>query len=407
MKNYLLGTTAIVAAGMLAVTGPAHAQAKKSGPIKIGISGYMEQWVGVADNDDENDGVNTNTGFDEQADAELWFTGSTTLDNGIKVGVRIELEGNTDGGPANQTSHDQIDESSMYVQGSFGRINLGGADNAAMAMHFQAFDIGIGNFDAQAKWVQDPTERIGIQGLERGVRFNTIWGRTAPTLDDSHADKITYYTPRVEGFQFGVSWIPNFDEDNSGSIASVSNGYHDGLAVGANFVRRFDKVRVALSAGYITAKYPPITDVPTNNPGSPSTWSVGGSVSMGPMRFAGSYGAAANTRLDRGTTIGTSTDGDAHSLGAYYRFGKNMVGVTYWHSEVKEQVAVAGDSTMDLVTISGRHSLGNGVSLRATLLYLDIEGEDTDGNTNSTGTSGGARDDNSGWAFVTGVRVSF
>lgn len=407
MKKYLLGTTAIVAAGMLAATGPAQAQAKKGGRIQIGISGYMEQWVGVADNDEANGSVNENTGFDVQSDSEFFFTGRTTLDNGIKVGVRMELEGNTDGGAANQTAHDQIDESWMYVEGSFGRINLGGEDNAAMAMHFQAFDIGIGNFDAQAKWIQDPTERIGTQGLERGVRFNTIWGRTAPTLDDSHADKITYYTPRIEGFQFGVSWIPNFEEDASGSIASVSNGYHDGLAVGANFVRRFDKVRVALSAGYITAKYAPIVDVPTNNPGSPTTWSVGASISAGPMRFAGSYGSAANTRLDRGTTIGTSTDGEAHSLGAYYRFGKNMVGVTYWHSEVEELVAVDGNSTIDMFTISGRHNLGNGVYLRATLLYLDIEGEDTDGNTNLTGTTGGARDDNSGWAFVTGVRVSF
>ena len=400
MKNYLLGTTAIVAAGMLAVTGPAQAQAKKGDRIKIGISGYMEQWVGVADNDDANAGVNENTGVDVQSDSEFYFTGRTTLDNGIKVGVRMELEGNTD-------ERDQIDESWMYVEGSFGRINLGGEDNAAMAMHFQAFDIGIGNFDAQAKWVQDPTERRGQQGLERGTRFNTMWGRTAPTLDDSHAEKITYYTPRMEGFQFGVSWIPNFEEDASGSIASVSSGYHDGIAVGANFVRKFDKVRVALSAGYITAEYPPSTDVPTNNPGSPSTWSVGASISAGPMRFAGSYGEASNTRHDAGTTMGTSTDGEAHSLGAYYRFGKNMVGVTYWHSEVKELIAVDGDSTMDMFTISGRHSLGNGVSLRATLLYLDIEGEDTDGNTNSTGTTGGARDDNSGWAFVTGVRVNF
>ena len=263
-------------------------------------------------------------------------------------------------------------------------------------MHFKASDIGIGNGDAQGRWVQDPTEGGG-----------SIWGRTDPTLDDNHADKITYFTPRIEGFRFGVSWIPNFEEDASGSIASVSGGYHDGLAVGANFVRRFDKVRVALSAGYITAKYPPITDVPTNNPGTPSTWSVGGSLNFGTVRFAGSYGASANTRNNRGTTIGTSTDGEAHSLGAYYRFGRNLVGVTYWHAEVKEQVAVAGDSTMDMFTISGRHRLARGVSLRATLLYLDIEGEDTDGNTNSTGTTGGARDDNSGWAFVTGVRVSF
>jgi len=407
MKNYLLGTTAIVAAGMLAATGPAQAQAKKAGPIKIGISGYMEQWVGVADNDENNAQVNENTGFDQQADAELFFTGRTTLDNGIKVGVRIELEGNTDGGAANQTAHDQIDESWMYIEGGFGRINLGGEDNAAMMMHFQAFDIGIGNFDAQAKWIQDPTEAGGVQGLERGVRFNSIWGRTSPTLDDSHADKVTYFTPRVEGFQFGVSWIPNFEEDGSGSIASVSANYHSGVAVGANFVRRFDKVSVALSAGYITAKYAPITDVPTNNPGNPTTWALGGSLSFGPMRFAGSYGSSANTRLDQGTTIGTSTDGQGYSLGAYYRFGKNMVGVTHWHSEVEEQVAVDGNSTIDMLAFSGRHNLGNGVSLRATLLYLDIEGEDTDGNTNSTGTTGGARDDNSGWAFVTGVRVSF
>ena len=93
MKKILLGTTAIVAAGMIAA--PSADAADK---IKISVGGYMNQWFGYTTADDESGEYQ---GFNNVSDTEIFFTGMTTLDNGISFGVNVQLEGNTSG--------DQID----------------------------------------------------------------------------------------------------------------------------------------------------------------------------------------------------------------------------------------------------------------------------------------------------------
>ncbi len=107
MKKVLLGTTAIAMAGAMAL--PASAA-----EWNMRVGGYMEQYVGYADIDIDgvSGGAGSLNGIDSKQDAEIWFIPSITLDNGIKFGANIQLEGNTGG--------DQIDESFLFIKGSFG-----------------------------------------------------------------------------------------------------------------------------------------------------------------------------------------------------------------------------------------------------------------------------------------------
>src|SRR5688572_4944915 len=96
MKRALLGTTALLSAGL----GAAPALAEE--PIRLSVGGFFrEAYMVVAD--DETEGLGDDragTGF--FGDAEVHFVGRTTLDNGLEIGARIELEG--------ENSNDQIDE---------------------------------------------------------------------------------------------------------------------------------------------------------------------------------------------------------------------------------------------------------------------------------------------------------
>ena len=77
MKKVLLGTTAIVAAGMIAAVPSADAASK----MKLSVGGYMEQWIGFTSQDD---GVAQDySGFSTVSDGEIHFKGKTKLDNGI------------------------------------------------------------------------------------------------------------------------------------------------------------------------------------------------------------------------------------------------------------------------------------------------------------------------------------
>ena len=137
MKKILLGSTALVAAGMIA-SAPASAK------MKLSVGGYMEQWVGYVSQDDV--GAADYSGVDVKSDSEVHFKGMTKLDNGMSVGVNMQLEGNGGG--------DTIDESYLIVKGGFGEINLGSENSAMYKMHYGAKDMGIGfNSGDQSAWV--------------------------------------------------------------------------------------------------------------------------------------------------------------------------------------------------------------------------------------------------------------
>ena len=87
MKKLLYGSTALVAAGAMAVT-PAAAEEG----VKLGLGGYYNTFFWIGDQD-EADADPRNLGatglFNE---GEVHFKGSTTLDNGITFGAQLELE---------------------------------------------------------------------------------------------------------------------------------------------------------------------------------------------------------------------------------------------------------------------------------------------------------------------------
>ena len=140
MKKFLLGSTAIVAAA--AVAAPAVAAEK----IQLSVGGYMQQYIGFASNESDT-GRTDYRSFDVQSDTEIHFAGSTTLDNGLKFAVKVEME--ADGEDANGS----IDESWLEVSSdSFGSLKLGYDDPVTGLAHNTAPNYGPGFGDADT-WV--------------------------------------------------------------------------------------------------------------------------------------------------------------------------------------------------------------------------------------------------------------
>src|SRR5690606_38007085 len=113
MKHVLLGSTALVAAGLLAGT------ASAAEPVSLGIQGFYQAAIGGVidqDNDDGESGAQTR-GHSIETNGEIRFHGETTLDNGLTVGARIEMEA--------FNSADQIDQAYAFISGGFGEVRLG------------------------------------------------------------------------------------------------------------------------------------------------------------------------------------------------------------------------------------------------------------------------------------------
>lgn len=377
MKKILLGSTAIVAAGMIA-SAPASAASK----IKIGVGGYMEQWVGYVSNDDGTD--QDFSGFDVKSDAEINFKGSTKLDNGLSVGVNVQLEANHNGG-------DQIDESYIILKGGFGEINIGSENSAQYKMHYAPSDFGIGmNSGDESSWVATIQDADG-DSVSKGGMFRAPMGSTYVEVTRANdSEKITYYTPRVEGFQLGVSYSPDSNQDANGqpNRDAVNS---DLVMVGANFKRNMGGMSIGVSAGYGT-----VTDAPAA-PGSlePSAMNFGVKIGMGGM----SAGVSMASFEDHGAQDGTSMN-----AGVAWSSGPMGVSFAYLHGERDGTGTTGagdldGQAEADVFHLSMKYSLGGGVTWAGTLGHATFSSDDVD--------IDNTVDSVSATYVVTGIKIGF
>lgn len=334
MKKTLLASTALAAVGAIALAGPAYgaAHAKKAGgPIKVSVGGYMEQWFGFADSDDNiNPG---DDGFDSQSDGEIHFKGETTLDNGLTFGINVQLEAQTDG--------DQIDEQFAYVEGSFGRVIMGSENSASYLMHYGIPSFGVGTDSGDHdNWI---------------AGYDFTGGRTNGRGPDNDSEKLTYFTPRFMGFQVGASYVPEIQQDvdqfDAGGASRVNNGNRDNsFAVAANFNRSFEDFKILASAGY--------QDFGDDNAvaGDLESFQFGLRLGFAGFTAAGTYGQEDRAPGNTQETIG---------LGLTYAAGPFGVSVNYIGSDQDTQ------AEQDAFELGARYKLGPGIEARGSLLYAE------------------------------------
>ena len=373
MKKQLYGTTALVAAGLLAAAPVAQA----AEPLSMNVHGYFEQWFGWADN---NDPDFEETNFSQ--DTEIHFDASTTLDNGLKAALHIELEGNQSG--------DQIDENYFTLSGAFGQILLGSENSAAYKMQYsgdQYVGVPVNSGDT-TYWLSTDTLGAGA-GL-----FRTPFGSTYVEVDGSDNDsrRLTYFTPRIQGFQFGASYAPDVEQDGNApadETAVITNIF----SVGANFVQSFNGVDIALAGGYRHG------EKPDGNAGSdPEVVSFGVNIGFAGLTVGGSYANAYRALTTAGsgavpaflftTAAGgltrvaavaavakTNNEAEGFDVGLSYSTGPWTVGATYFHGQREGTTANTDEDEYDAFSAGVSYSLGPGVKLVVSGGHASFEAE--------------------------------
>jgi predicted porin len=206
MKRVLLGTTAVLGAG-LAGFGWAAPPAAADSPIQLTVGGFFREAFMFVSDDDEGGGPfgigqepgDNHSEYNFFNDAEVHFMGRTVLDNGLEVGARIELEGETD--------EDQIDEAWVYFAGGFGEIRIG-SDDEALANSCVVPPGGTANFSAFSpnQWGANAFSAF----TPSSARFGSVSNSACTGVDDkSDAQKIIYFSPVFFGFQLSASYTPN------------------------------------------------------------------------------------------------------------------------------------------------------------------------------------------------------
>ena len=261
MKKQLIGSTALVSAALLAVSVVGQ-DAFAADPLELSIGGFFQVSVEYRDSDDGSGEPGANLqDLGVYDDGEIQFTASTTLDNGIGIKARIEYEAKNQGGGTTNA-----DERYLNFSGGFGQLRIGSDDDAAWHMQYQAPG------GAPAMGVNTPTFAIMSVGASNISSYaNTYAG---PSSD---SQKLIYFSPRMAGFQLGLSYAPD-QGTNEGSTARsdiTPGGQEDVFSVGLNFVETFGDVDLAIAGGYSGGELEAQTTVITANADDVEEYSVG------------------------------------------------------------------------------------------------------------------------------------
>jgi hypothetical protein len=369
MKKALLGTTALIAAGM--AVGDAYA----AEGVTLELGGRYMGAAGVlfAEDSDFYDEDDTRNYVFKQ-DVEVYFAGETVLDNGLTVGARVELEG--------QTSGDQIDAVYAYFSGGFGEIRFGDTGEA-MAQLCYLVPSASGIFGADSPNFNFSNAGFGGYGATNG----TCYG-----LDDK-STKIVYFSPNFGGFSFAASFTPDNTEDTRntlggfGTRSSEDLGQNsENLSVGAQFTHDFNGVNLALGGG--------------------GTWSFdreGGSDTderhdynaYAQVGFSGfTIGGALGIRQNRG---GDGSDDLVWGAGVTYNWDAWTVGFGYSHGRYElfqpgatfTFIDSAGATTTvtalsdvvddsNIFSLTASYALGPGIQIDAVAEYYQYQGDGDD-----------------------------
>ena len=249
MRKQLMAGTALVAAAML-VAGGAAAQDKKMMKPSISVNGYYDALVsGTLEEEQKQGGADMTpdtAAVDVWTDAEIYFNGRGTTENGLKIHAHVQLEA-----AQHHSTSDPIDEYFLSVAGSFGKIIIGGTGGAPVKMLTGlsgSWATGVGetlSFD-----VNDRIPNAGVS--PDGIRGHGHYAMQHSRLDTGDAQKVTYISPKFGGFQLGVTYSPNRDNGDDNTRNNTAAGPHNGLEGAVSYSGKFGDVGFGVGAGMTT-----------------------------------------------------------------------------------------------------------------------------------------------------------
>jgi len=385
MKKLLVASTALVAVA-------AVSSANAADPIKVSVGGYMNQYVGYVDQDE--DGQQKFAEVNINSETELYFRGSTKLDNGLTIGVNIDRYSDR-----NDNSGDDV---FLSISGdSLGTVKIGQTKGAAYGLSHAAPNVALGNNDGDVEdWINDTV-----------VQSN----QTHTASESNDGQKIVYLTPNFGGVQAGISYGLDrnsaaiesaVDVGGSGGCTTVAsanntttttcnqndtamdagiayNGDFNGVSIGADvtYQRNFNGGTTGVEAG---------TGLKIEDR---SAVRGGLSVAVAGFTVGGSYRDTDNELSKE------NTDSNGWDLGVSYETGPYAVSLSYLSLEEEDGTVNKQTDTVDSWVLSGSYDLGAGVTAVGSVFGAEFD--------DASVTTANNTNDNEGFGVVAGLQVSF
>ena len=367
-KNLLLGSTALVGAGLLQMGLPGTAGAAEvlpGGALDVTISGFARFLATGGDLDAQRNNDTTTTGLDFRNDTEVHVILRGKHDaTGMEYGGTVEFEADT-----NRT--DNTDETWLFVRGGFGEARFGDEDGAVDNSAIGAYTIA-----------------ASTGGIDGTVVDVLAISPVRPT-NSNDATKIRYYTPSFGGFQLGVSYTPNADigVDPTNSFAAVSGDtlankdveLGDWVEGAAVYKGAFGGVGVQAS---LVGSIADIKDEAALGGDDGWAWYGGAALDLFGFKVAGGFGDEEFGSLEK----------TYFNAGGAVKLGPANVSINY--GQIINSEGYAADEPYNIILGADVGPMP-GLIVGAELLYFDNDIEDP------------VSDDDDGWVYLGTIRLAF
>jgi outer membrane protein OmpU len=318
-------------------------------PIGVTVGGYYNSMLYSVDSDNVGSNFKSSS---FQEDAEIIFIGKGFSDNGLEYGFQVQLEA--------ASKKDQVDEHYIYVKSDFGKIEVGAENSAAFKSQVSA------------------PKFLGWKTYDNN--FET-WGEVAkfekPLHDNYSADanKVNYYSPKVNGFQFSYSFTPSNQNSGGTGVGSgfdnlliesgADKSYDDVTAMGLTYGGTLAGLKVKVSFTTETGDY---SQVAGTVDGEHEEQAFGLSVSNGDFTLGGHV-----FESDEATATNPGNDWDILVLGASYKLSDaTTIGFSVQQQEDSKPNAVTFNST-DIFVLGGSTKIGSGATFTYSLETVDSD----------------------------------
>jgi len=347
MNKLFLGTTALATA--ILVSAPAMSAERLQlqlrgyhiGSISYTDGEYSTRYqnidMGAVYGSGQNSYIDDYNEINFGSDSEVHFRGALTLDNGLEVSFRAELELEDD--PAVGKS-DTIDEVYVQFDGGFGRLQFGQQDGVVDQTHVHEPSTFVGHaVNDVSRGNQDPFDPLGE-------------GNPIKTSGDFSSDwiKIIYFTPSMNGLQLGFSYTPNPCRNAAGYAGCVFTDFgRNYWEVAGTYETAINNLGIELSVGYGQGESGGASE-------EPSELSLGANVSFGGFTLGGAW-------ADRNTNGDSTLERTDWSAGATYENGPWGFNLNYGRTDSDYNSLCNGCASMFAGPALG---VGGGIENRRT-----------------------------------------
>ncbi len=343
-----------------------------------GFHNFQTGWV-----DEDMHPRNRDVRFRNDTEIHVHYNGQA--DNGLQYGMAVELE--ADVTEADREEGVNADKTYLFLQGTFGRVELGSNSDAGHALGVDASTFARATGGAHGdydNWITFPHHHGHGGGSHSHTDFIHAPGlplasQHGPAED---ANKLTYYTPVLSGVQGGVSFIP--DSGDVGTAAGFTTDADDdqfeNVVNGAiQYQTQVGAVGVlaSVSGEFGSAESAMAEDLAA----------LGGGINLSYAGFTigGSYHNWGDT-----FTMETDNldDGFTWTAGVGYETGPYGISYNYLNSELKE-------NAFNTHVVGVDYGLAPGLTPYAEIYFFDADIADA------------TESDNNGMLLLSGINLAF